>query len=87
MVNDEEIRRFLLNCRELALFCSQNGWIDDDSIAYELMVEGRGEVRIAVGFDEIIMKGAGCEGRRLPRHGELRLEVGNDGCVTNGSPI
>jgi len=61
VTDHKEIRRYLLSCRALALFCSQNGWIDDDSISFELLAENGDEVRIAVGFDEVIMKGAGRE--------------------------
>jgi hypothetical protein len=33
----QNIERYLLSCRELTAFCSQNGWIDNQSMNYEII--------------------------------------------------
>ena len=87
MPTETDIRRYLLECRELSLFCSQNGWIDDDSIEFQLSAHTGDCASLAVGFVEVIMKGAGCEGRRLPCFGQLRLQLDRDGRIESGRPI
>ncbi len=75
---DEAIAAYLRRCRELARFCTQNGWIDNDSLAFEvrpLAGAPPGEVEVAVKFTEVVMKGAGCEGRRVPCFAVLSLVI------------
>ena len=79
---DDHVGAFLADCRELAAFCTQNGWIDNDSITYEVTPLGRALLDVAVKFDEVVMKGAGCEGRRIPCFARLRLALDERGAVS-----
>ena len=35
----EPVGEWLRDCRELARFCTQNGWIDAESISHEVVVQ------------------------------------------------
>ena len=83
-----EIGAYLARCRELAGFCSQNGWIDNESIEFEIQAGATpGILLVAVKFTEVIMKGAGCEARRLPRFARLRLSLNPGGEVIAATPL
>lgn len=85
---DEQARvaAFLARCRELSVFCSQNGWIDDQSIDFEVQRRNGDEALVAVKFTEVIMKGAGCEARRMPCFARLRLRFDERGGVVAAEP-
>ena len=78
------IEGYLRTCRELNALCSQNGWIDNETLRVD-MVEWTGQaVTASVTFDELIMKGGtGCVGRRLPRFGRVRIHLNSDGHVAS----
>lgn len=81
------IAAYLACCRELAGFCAHNGWIDNDSIEFEIQAGATpGILVVAVKFTEVIMKGAGCEARRLPRFARLRLGLDARGDVVSATP-
>ena len=53
------IETYLKSCRELACFCSQNGWIDNDSLHFTIMLETTREAFVEVEFEEVLMKASG----------------------------
>ena len=69
----KNIERYLLSCRELKAFCSQNGWIDDSSLYYEIIQQNDHEVIAFVQFNEVLMQGAGNLAGLVPCQGRLRL--------------
>lgn len=77
------VQEYLRECRELTRLCTQNGWIDNDTLKVEILqAQGRGgEVIAAVQFEEIIMEGAGCIAGRVPCYGQLRMRLDEDGNV------
>ena len=77
----DPIDAFVRRSPVLARFCSQNGWIDEASLEYEVRVREPGSVVLAIRFDEIVVKAAGCVGRRIPCFGLLRLRLGEAGEV------
>ncbi len=81
------IAAYLARCRELVAFCSQNGWIDNASIEFDVQDVGTDGVLVAVKFTEVIMKGAGCEARRLPCFGRMRLSLDRRGEVVSATPV
>lgn len=81
------IAAYLARCRELAGFCWQNGWIDNDSIEFDIQENAGRQVVVAVKFTEVIMKGAGCEARRMPRFARLRLTLDARGEVVSATPL
>ena len=82
------IAAYLTRCRELAGFCAHNGWIDNDSIEFEIQPGASpGILEVAVKFTEVIMKGAGCEARRLPRFARLQLSLDVRGEINSATPL
>ncbi len=78
----EAIRQYLISCRELNSFCSQNGWIENESLVFEVQaIEERSAV-VAVRFTEVIMEGSGCVADRIACFGKLRLFFDEAGKVT-----
>ena len=75
------ITEYLHSCRKLARFCSQNGWIDNESLHFEIVEQEDRAVITAVEFEEIIMDGAGNIAQRVPCLGWLRLLLDDDGEV------
>ena len=87
MPEPDPIRRYLLNCRELAALCSQNGWIDDASIRFTVDQRDDRRALVSVTFTEILMEGAGCVAGRVSRFGQLRLEFDDNGQVRAGTVV
>lgn len=67
---------------ELAELCTQNGWIDNDTLAYEIIAENASEVLLAVTFEEVVMEGAGCIADRKPCYGRVKLIRRENGDIT-----
>lgn len=66
----------------VARFCTQNGWIDETTLEFEVQAPVAGEALVSVRFEEIVVKAAGCVGRRVPCFGRLRLRLDADGGVS-----
>jgi hypothetical protein len=79
----QNIERYLLSCRELTAFCSQNGWIDNQSMSYEIIEQNDHHVIAFVQFEEILMEGSGCIAGRVPCQGRLRLTLDRYGQVNH----
>ena len=81
------IQEYLHTCRELSRFCSQNGWIDNDTLEVEVVEEGPQQVLASVQFEEILMEGAGCVAGRVPCFGQVRMRLDDAGHVVDMSLI
>lgn len=79
----ENIERYLMSCRELTAFCSQNGWIDNKSLYYEIIEQNDHHIIALVQFEEILMEGSGSTAGRVPCQGRLRLTLNRYGEVSN----
>ena len=79
----QDIERYLMSCRELTAFCSQNGWIDNKSLTYEIIEQNDHHVIAFVQFEEILMEGSGFSAGRIPCQGRLRLTLDRYGQVSN----
>ena len=77
----DNVVKFLRRSRKLSKFCTQNGWIDDDSIEYDVLSGGPDGSLIGVRFTEIVMEGSGCVADRVSCYGRLRLRFDNKGHV------
>lgn len=53
------IEHYLKSCRELTRLCSRNGWIDNDSLRYSVIMETSNELVIGVEFEELLMESSG----------------------------
>ena len=86
MIEPEAIIHLLRNCKELSAFCSQNGWIIDDSIHYEILEKHPDHILIYVTFLESIMEGSGCQADQKPCYGRLRLTLDDKGVISRIEP-
>ena len=73
------IIHLLQNCKELSAFCSQNGWIINESIYYEIIERKPDSLLIYVIFLESIMEGSGCQCDQKSCYGRLRLKLNDQG--------
>lgn len=64
---------------QLAGLCTQNGWIDNDTLVYEVLEDRPGRLLLAVQLEEIVMEGAGCVADRKPCYGRVEVIVTADG--------
>lgn len=72
------IAQLLETSNQLNAFCTQNGWIISDSIAYEILERYSDHLLIYVTFLESIMEGSGCQCDQKSCYGRLRLNLGVD---------
>lgn len=84
---DYAISNYLSNCRVINAFCTQNGWIDSDSLEYEIQERNAKSVVVSVKFTEVIMEGSGCVADRIACFGKLKLDLDHEGKVTGASTL
>ena len=77
---------YLRRSRELTVFCTQNGWIDNDELSYQVLERHADKALIAVEFTEVIMEGSGCVADRIACYGRLRLRLDDHGEVLGATP-
>jgi hypothetical protein len=87
MFNQARILDYLANCREISLFTSQNGWIDNDTLRFGVLHQDSKSAVIFVEFEEILVEGSGCVAARVPCHGRLHLLLGRDGQVEDAKVL
>ena len=77
----ESIDRWMKTNTLISRFCSQNGWIDNDTLRYEVRGRDDRHLRVNVYFTEIVMEGSGCVADRVERFGQVELEIDDHGKV------
>lgn len=87
MPQTDPIRIFLEDCPELTAFCSQNGWIINESIRYEILEQRPDSLLIYVTFLESIMEGSGCQCDQKPCYGRLRIDLDEQGNIASASVL
>ncbi len=78
----QHVEQYLMSCRELTAFCSQNGWIDNNTLCYEIIEEDDHHIVAFVQFEEILMEGSGSVAGRIPCQGKLCLTLDHYGQVS-----
>lgn len=73
MLDRQAIRDYLERCSELAKLCTQNGWVDNESLTFEVRSFNVDEAIVTVFFDEVIKQGAGSPVDRVACFGKLRV--------------
>lgn len=81
------ITHLLENCNELNAFCSQNGWIINESIHYEIIEQQPDSLLIYVTFLESIMEGSGCQCDQKSCYGRVRLKLNSNAEIIGVEPI
>lgn len=82
-IKTNHLHEYLLSCRELSQLCAQNGWIDNDTLEYEVLDVSPEAVVANARFEEVIMEGAGCIADRISRYGQVRARLNGNGEVEN----
>jgi hypothetical protein len=75
------IKTYLKTCRELSRFCSQNGWIDNESLHYAVTWISDDEILVDVEFDELLMEGGSSLACKTSCCGQMRLFLDKYGQV------
>ena len=73
-----QIKEFLETCRELTQLTTQNGWIDNDSLKFDIVSQTKDSLLVAVNFNEIIMEGSGCVAGKVGCYGQVKLSLDQD---------
>lgn len=82
MNQTDPVSNALETCKELTAFCSQNGWIINDSIHYEILERNTDSLLIYVTFLESVMEGSGCQADQKSCYGRLRLKLTDKGDIS-----
>lgn len=67
------IETYLKSCCELRRFCSRDGWIDNDSLRYSVVMETAEGVIVNIEFDELLPEQPDRPAVRISCCGQLRL--------------
>ena len=76
-----DLEKYLQQCRELNALCTQNGWIDNDTLRVDILEKNGPNILAAVSFEEILMEGAGCVAGRVACYGRVRARLTENGQV------
>lgn len=83
----QSIQDWLRTSTLINRFCTQNGWIDDDSVHYEVSSEHEDWRRINVYFTELVMEGSGCIAGRVDCFGQVDLRLDGAGRVIEARTV
>jgi hypothetical protein len=81
------VEKYLKNCRELTRFCSRNGWIDQQSLRFTVIMESNEELIVDVEFDELLMESSGCQSERISCFGQVHLYLDRLGRVIRAEAV
>ncbi len=79
----DPVTDWLAHTSLVSRFCTQNGWVDSDSLRYEIQQQDDRRLRINVRFTEIVMEGSGCVADRVECFGQIELEVDAGGAIVD----
>ncbi len=77
------IEKYLHTCPELSAFCTQNGWIDNETLQFDVLEQNDRSLVASVTFEEVIVKAAGCVGTRMPCYGRVRIRLAENSDVVS----
>lgn len=81
------IGTYLRNCGELTRFCSRDGWIDEDSVRFTIVMETGNEIIVNIEFDELLDDGHGNPAGRISCRGQLLLFTDRYGQITRAEAL
>lgn len=83
---EDKIADYLSSCRELANLIDSGGWLDTDSLEFEIVNNAEREVTVAVRFVEVVTNAYGGPVERLDRQGYLVLALDAYGDIAGVRP-
>jgi len=75
------IESYLKSCCELRRFCSRDGWIDNDSLRFTVIMTTGVGVIVEIEFDELLMDSPDCPATRIGCCGQLHLHTDRHGQI------
>gem|GEM_PF-526109 len=84
---DVKLEDYLAGCREITAFCTQNGWIDGETLRVDVLERSGPSLLAAVTFEEVLMEGSGCVAGRVGCYGRVRVTVDENGDVQRLEPL
>ncbi len=82
-----KIAQYFSSTPLLAKLCTQNGWMDEDSLRITLLETEHDALIYEVRFEEILKEGSGCECGRIDCWGKVKIKQGADGEVIDAQII
>lgn len=86
-IQGDHIAQWLKSTPLVSEFCTQNGWIDDETLRYEVRASDPDRVRINVYFTEVVMEGSGCVADRVDCFGQVALQLDDHGEVIRANVV
>jgi hypothetical protein len=80
-----DLRALLKALPELARPCTQNAWIDNDTLRFDVLDGNGQELLLAVYFDEVIVKDTDCAGDRKPCYGRVCVSASSDSALARAT--
>ncbi len=70
---------YLQTVPTLTKLCTQNGWIDNDTLRYEILEQDENQLLLSIEFEEIIVEGSGCVADQKSCYGRVRVYKDDEG--------
>ena len=70
---------YLQTVPTLTKLCTQNGWIDNDTLRYEILEQDENQFLLSIEFEEVIVEGSGCVADHKSCYGRARVYKNDDG--------
>lgn len=81
----EIIEKYLKSFREIAYLTTENGWVDNATLNFEILEQDEGRAVVELNFEEIVMSASSCSST-FPQH-STRLIVQPEGQEVVGVTI
>lgn len=81
------IESYLKSCCELRWFCARDGWIDNDSLRYAIIMETGNGVIVEIEFDELLPESPALPPRRIGCCGQLHLHTDRYGQIMRAEAL
>jgi len=81
------IESYLKSCCELRRFCARDGWIDNDSLRYRIIMKTGDGVIVDIEFDVLLPEGPTCPARRVGCRGQLHLHTDRYGQIMRAEAL
>ena len=83
---EDKIADYLSSCRELSHLIDSDGWLETDSLEFEIVRNSEREVTVALRFVEVVTKAYGGPVERVDRQGYLILVLDAYGDIVGVRP-
>jgi len=71
----EVIDKYLKSFREIAHLTTENGWVDNATLKFEILEQDEKKALVELNFEEIVMSASGCTINRVECWGKVELQL------------